>query len=197
MEDVRDVRVEGCMVVKHVIPNVFGKHCNEDNWGRVINRMTVEEWIGSVLLKSYENRKEVRAINDCMPRSLSILWVDYNNGKNETEEYVFPTYELDALTLFPSGDMGPINMTFSANHDGNVLTWHVMFNGICRGVTNINLSIAWWLAVTKYLDVDSGSFWCYNGKEYFCDKLTIDDEYEHEIVKNMRRVTIDELSRHE
>ena len=36
-----------------------------------------------------------------------------------------------------------------------------------------------------------------HGKEYFCDKLTIDDEYEHEIVKNMRRVTIDELSRNE
>lgn len=197
MGEIGDVKVEGCMVVEHVIPNVFGKHYDEDNWGRVINQITVEEWIGSVLLKAYEYRKEVRGVNDFMPRSLSILWVDYDTGKNETEEYFFPAHELDALALFPSGDTGPINMTFCANHDGNVLTWHVMFNGICKGTSDLKPCIAWWLAVTKYLEVDSGSFWCYNGKEYFSDKITTADEYEYEEVTNMKQITLNDFIDHE
>lgn len=169
-------KVSGYMIVYPEIPvNSFGKYAGDPYWdGR-----TDEDpyrWIASILPEARaRNMWEYPSVR--IPK-LPVLYITWTKRDTEEEELLVEHPLADLVKLaFPAGSEGPLDLTISSvlsHYYGH--TFHVVFNGNLRGVSDITKIVDWWHTVQKYLRVYQGHIRVESPKELYTH--TIGDKVE-------------------
>lgn len=170
-------KVSGYMIVYPEVPvNSFGKYAGDPDWdGR-----TDEDpyrWIAAVLPESRDrNMWEYQSVRIPKLPLLYVTWTNDNTGEEESE-LVEPSLSDLVKLAFPTGSEGPLDLTLSSTlsrYYGH--TFHVVFNGNLRGVSDITKIVDWWHTVQKYLRVYQGHIRVESPKELYTH--TIGDKVE-------------------